>query len=40
MSNMIQLEQGMDKCAELFVEKLNELAKGKNVVDLAEWVQW
>jgi hypothetical protein len=40
MSNIIQLEENIDKCVELLMEKLKGYAAQKRTIDIAVWVQW
>jgi uncharacterized protein (UPF0371 family) len=40
MSNMIQLEEGMDRCVELLIQQLGACADDEKVIDIAEWIQW
>jgi len=42
MSNIIQLEERVDKCVQMLMDKLAECATTKKTaaIDVAEWVQW
>jgi hypothetical protein len=40
MSSIIQLEENLDKCIELLMEKLKGYAAVGGTVDIAQWVQW
>lgn len=40
LSNVLQFETFIDRCSELFMTRLGELADGVQVIDLGEWLQW
>ncbi|KAF2633131.1 cytochrome P450 [Macroventuria anomochaeta] len=40
LSNILQLEEGIDACIEMLVGRLKERAATNRAVDMAEWVQW
>lgn len=40
MSNIVQLEEEVDKCIQLLVTKFTDCAIKGNVIDMSEWVQW
>ena len=40
LSNVLQSEVYIDKCSNLFVEKMREFADKRTQVDLGEWLQW
>jgi hypothetical protein len=40
MSNIVQLEEDVDKCVQLLVAKFTDCAMNGSVVDMSEWVQW
>ncbi|RAR15793.1 pisatin demethylase [Stemphylium lycopersici] len=40
MSNVVQLEENIDKCLHVLIERFSERAAKGNVVDISEWAQW
>lgn len=40
MSNIIQMEEGVDNCIDMFMRKFTECAAKSTTMDLADWSQW
>jgi hypothetical protein len=40
LSNVLQSEPYIDKCTELFIQRIGEYADRKEVFDLGTWLQW
>jgi hypothetical protein len=40
MSNIIQLEDSVDKCVNVLVQRFTECAARGNSINMSEWVQW
>ena len=40
LSNVLQSEEYIDKCSQLFLERLGEFVDSGKPVDLGEWLQW
>ncbi|KAL4790363.1 cytochrome P450 [Aspergillus venezuelensis] len=40
MSNVLECEEYIDDCIDLFMEKMGRFSKTKENIDLGEWVQW
>ncbi|KAI2477912.1 CypX Cytochrome P450 [Pyrenophora tritici-repentis] len=40
MSNIIQLEDSVDKCVQMLMEKLAESATRTTAIDISQWFQW
>jgi len=40
MSTILESEQYMDACSDVFLEKMSRFAKKGEEVDMGEWIQW
>ncbi|EUC31177.1 hypothetical protein COCCADRAFT_101960 [Bipolaris zeicola 26-R-13] len=40
MSNIIQLEEDIDRCVQLLIAKFTDRAMKGSIIDMSEWVQW
>ena len=40
LSNVLQSEEYIDKCSQLFIERIGEFADKGSSFDLGEWLQW
>ncbi|KAL7778984.1 hypothetical protein CFE70_008487 [Pyrenophora teres f. teres 0-1] len=40
MSNIIQMEENMDKCVQMLMEKLAECATRTAAINISQWIQW
>jgi hypothetical protein len=40
MPNVVRLEEGIDTCVNMLVNRLRQRAAANEAVDMAEWVQW
>jgi len=40
MSNVLQMEESVDKCVQMLVDKLSESATKGSTLDMSIWVQW
>lgn len=40
LANLLQAEQGVDSCIDLFMQRMEEYATGNKPVDLGAWLQY
>lgn len=40
MSSVLQLEDRVESCVEVLVDRLSGSAAAEEAIDVAEWIQW